>query len=229
MDYQRDSNNIPMNSQINNNMNNNMDNMNDTYIKNLHLNNNDNVMTNNNHNHNNQNQNQHFEKKSFVMNPNNNFADALKEINETKFNGTDLYEHKNTNVNDNESLINIITNEITNRLGNKQISTDMQEFKSNNIKSKGKEKIIEKITKNINATTKESKSIIEKIISYADVRDFVIIFVIFFLLSQDMIKDFFSEFVTYLDPDDEGKIGIKGVTAYGILLGVLFLVVRKFF
>jgi hypothetical protein len=216
-----------MNISNNSNNSNNMSgtNMNDTYMNNLHVNNN---------NMNNQNNQNNMNNRGFIENPNNNFADALKEINETKFNGTDLnYKQSGGSVSDNESLINTITNEISNRLGADKKISSINELKENiNNKEKNKEKnkpkTIEKMTKDSSSEVKKSNDIIEKILSYDDVRDFMIIFAVFFLLSQDMIKDFFSEYVTYLNPDDEGKIGVKGVFVYGVLLAVLFLVIRKF-
>jgi hypothetical protein len=43
-----------------------------------------------------------------------------------------------------------------------------------------------------------------------------------------MIKDFFSKYFNSLNPDDEGKIGIGGVIIYGLILTVLFMIIKKF-
>lgn len=60
-------------------------------------------------------------------------------------------------------------------------------------------------------------------------KDFLVLFILYFVLSQEMIKDFFAKYFSSLNPDYEGKIGIQGVIIYGLLLTVLFMVVRKFF
>mgnify|MGYP001079734373 CR=1 FL=1 len=60
-------------------------------------------------------------------------------------------------------------------------------------------------------------------------KDFLVLFILYFVLSQEMIKDFFSKYFSSLNPDYEGKIGVQGVIIYGLVLTVLFMVVRKFF
>lgn len=60
-------------------------------------------------------------------------------------------------------------------------------------------------------------------------KDFLIIFILYFVLSQEMIKDFFAKYFSSLNPDYEGKIGIQGVIIYGLILTVLFMVIRNFF
>lgn len=58
-------------------------------------------------------------------------------------------------------------------------------------------------------------------------KDFLVLFIIYFILSQEMIKDFFSKYFNCLNPDTEGKVGIQGVIIYGLILTVLFMLVRK--
>ena len=60
-------------------------------------------------------------------------------------------------------------------------------------------------------------------------KDFLVLFVLYFVLSQEMIKDFFAKYFSCLNPDDEGKIGIQGVIIYGLILTVLFMVIKKIF
>jgi len=60
-------------------------------------------------------------------------------------------------------------------------------------------------------------------------KDFIILFGIYFILSQEMIKDFIARYFSCLNPDDEGKIGVQGVILYGLLLTVLYMIIRKFF
>ena len=59
-------------------------------------------------------------------------------------------------------------------------------------------------------------------------KDFLILFILYFVLSQEMIKDFFSKYFNSLNPDEEGKIGISGVIIYGLILTVLFMIIKKF-
>jgi hypothetical protein len=61
-----------------------------------------------------------------------------------------------------------------------------------------------------------------------NLKEFVLLFSIYFVLSQDMVKDFFAKYLTWLNPDEEGKVDLKGIMVYGLLLSVLFLIIRKF-
>jgi hypothetical protein len=62
-----------------------------------------------------------------------------------------------------------------------------------------------------------------------DYKDFLILFILYFILSQEMIKDFFAKYFNCLNPDDEGKINIQGVIIYGLILTIFFMLVKKFF
>lgn len=62
-----------------------------------------------------------------------------------------------------------------------------------------------------------------------DYKDFLILFILYFILSQEMIKDFFAKYFNCLNPDDEGKINIQGVIVYGLILTIFFMLVKKFF
>ena len=59
--------------------------------------------------------------------------------------------------------------------------------------------------------------------------DFLILFIIYFVLSQEMIKDFFGKYFLSLNPDSEGKVGMQGIIIYGLILTILFMIIRKFF
>lgn len=60
-------------------------------------------------------------------------------------------------------------------------------------------------------------------------KDFLILFILYFVLSQEMIKDFFAKYFSSLNPDFEGKISVQGVIIYGLILTVLFMLIRKIF
>ncbi|AYV80148.1 MAG: hypothetical protein Gaeavirus12_6 [Gaeavirus sp.] len=61
-----------------------------------------------------------------------------------------------------------------------------------------------------------------------NIRDFVLLFGLYFMLSQEMIKDFFGQYFTSLNPDDTGKVNVKGVIIYGLILTVAYMVLKKF-
>lgn len=169
----------------------------------------------------------------------NDFSGMMRNINNSQLENESKYSK------DNESLLNKITNEIVNKLGPKKYLGKIEDTENNinegvkNIedavntikKLKNKEnKNISKFT-NINkensSNNKKDESFIEKIINYYDAMDFLIIFVIFFMLSQEMIKDFISSYISWINPDNEGKVGVGGVLAYGVILGLMFIVTRK--
>lgn len=60
-------------------------------------------------------------------------------------------------------------------------------------------------------------------------KDFLILFILYFILSQEMIKDFFAKYFNCLNPDEEGKIGVQGVIIYGLILATLFIIFKKMF
>ena len=60
-----------------------------------------------------------------------------------------------------------------------------------------------------------------------NIKDFALLFGIYFLLSQEMVKDLFSQYFTSLNADDSGKVHVKGVIIYGLILTVLFMVLKK--
>ena len=60
-----------------------------------------------------------------------------------------------------------------------------------------------------------------------NLKEFIILFGIYFLLSQEMVKDLFGQYFTSLNPDDSGKVHVKGVIIYGLILTVLFMVLKK--
>jgi hypothetical protein len=58
-------------------------------------------------------------------------------------------------------------------------------------------------------------------------KEFIILFGIYFLLSQEMVKDLFAQYFTSLNPDDSGRVHVKGVIIYGLILTVLFMILKK--
>jgi hypothetical protein len=60
-----------------------------------------------------------------------------------------------------------------------------------------------------------------------NLKEFIILFGVYFLLSQEMVKDLFAQYFTSLNPDDSGRVHVKGVIIYGLILTILFMVLKK--
>jgi len=60
-----------------------------------------------------------------------------------------------------------------------------------------------------------------------NLKEFIILFGVYFLLSQEMIKDLFAQYFTSLNPDDTGRVNVKGVIIYGLILTVLYMIMKK--
>jgi lysyl-tRNA synthetase class I len=136
---------------------------------------------------------------------------------------------KNNN-DDNETLIKSITKEILNNLQDQEQECDdcddcneIEDFKSSSKKEKMKNL---KSSKSKEAFNNYYGVVFDKCYG---IKDFVLLFSIYFLLSQDMIKDFFSKYFTSLNADSEGKVNVQGVIIYGLILTVLFTMTRKLF
>jgi hypothetical protein len=107
---------------------------------------------------------------------------------------------------------------------------------SSNSKSKKKEKFDSLINDKIENFVDEQfpiKGSGKTIMSYVfddcfGIKDFILLFSIYFILSQDMIKDLFSSYFTSLNPDEDGKVGVKGVILYGLILTIVFMIFKKY-
>jgi hypothetical protein len=60
-----------------------------------------------------------------------------------------------------------------------------------------------------------------------NLKEFIILFGVYFLLSQEMVKDLFAQYFTSLNADDSGRVHVKGVIIYGLILTILFMVLKK--
>jgi hypothetical protein len=60
-----------------------------------------------------------------------------------------------------------------------------------------------------------------------NLKEFIILFGVYFLLSQEMVKDLFAQYFTSLNPDDNGRVHVKGVIIYGLILTVLYMILKK--
>ena len=58
------------------------------------------------------------------------------------------------------------------------------------------------------------------------IKDAGLIWVIYLVLSINIVKNFIAKYMSVLNPNEEGVVSFKGVAAYGLLLALLFLVVK---
>lgn len=168
--------------------------------------------------------------------------------NDNNSNKINLY---NTNLSDedNTSLIKSLTKEIINNLKENNIDLSDNLSMSSKSKSSKNKKTDNDIINTILPTipTSNIKTLIENYTSSSsspsslnlvstfydkcsnNLRDFFILFILYFVLSQEMIKDFFGKYFTNLNPDSEGKFDVQGVIIYGLILSILFVVIRNLF
>jgi hypothetical protein len=187
------------------------------------------------------------------MNYNNNLNATIEDISLEGTNINDLtkmnYSSKKPKM-INKNMLKTITNEIISNL--KESSQDENNLencldddiededeifddKKHKKKNKNKEKLDEIIKDNIEnfvedkIPVKNSKNMLSYLFDDCfGVKDFILLFSIYFILSQDMIKDLFSGYFTCINPDDEGKVGVKGVIVYGLILTIIFMLSKKY-
>jgi len=192
------------------------------------------------------------------MNYNNNLNDLIEDISLDGTNINDLpkisYAPRKPNIL-NKNMIKNITNEIiTNLKDDSQDETirsshsrDENDYLDNNITEqeqqydnkkksiKNKEKLDNIIKDNLEnfvedkIPVKNSKNFLSYIFDDCfGIKDFILLFSIYFILSQDMIKDLFAGYFTCLNPDEEGKVGVKGIIVYGLILTTIFMLSKKY-
>jgi hypothetical protein len=185
-------------------------------------------------------------------NLNNNLNSPIEDISLEGTNINDLtkmnYTSKKPNL-INKNILKTITNEIISNLKessqdedypDKVLDDDIEDeeelfYNKKNKKKKNKEKLDELIKDNIEnfvedtIPVKNSKNVLSYLFDDCfGVKDFILLFSIYFILSQDMIKDLFSSYFTCLNSDDEGKVGVKGVIVYGLILTIIFMLSKKY-
>jgi hypothetical protein len=191
------------------------------------------------------------------MNYNNNLNNNLNAtIEDISLEGTNINDLTKMNYSSkkpkmiNKNMLKTITNEIISNLKeSSQDENNLENCLDNNIededeifddkkhkkKNKNKEKLDEIIKDNIEnfvedkIPVKNSKNMLSYLFDDCfGVKDFILLFSIYFILSQDMIKDLFSGYFTCINPDDEGKVGVKGVIVYGLILTIIFMLSKKY-
>ena len=58
------------------------------------------------------------------------------------------------------------------------------------------------------------------------IKDAGLIWIIYLVLSINLVKNFIANYMTVLNPNEEGVVSFKGVATYGLLLALLFLVIK---
>ena len=185
---------------------------------------------NNNMQNNNQNNNQN---KEFIKSITKEIINNLKE-NNISFDGDTNRSQKSNKSNyydDSESSESIDKylekdSDFNSNIKKNKYSKDCKDNKEN-IKNVIKENFEDMVESN--SPLKNSKGFMNYIFDDCfNFKDFLLLFSIYFILSQDMIKDVFSQYFTSINPDDYGRVGAKGVIIYGLILTILFMVSRKF-
>ncbi len=180
---------------------------------------------------------------------NDNLINMANSIDPNSLNGTTLDDNndmgkmfvsKNKN-NDNKSLIKSLTKEIINNLKENNMSL----YDNSSINSRTKrlnddneeeDNITNYSSSNNSSSSKQKKHKKKKEIDIKEkIEDFVVggespdttNYVQWFFDDCFNYKDFFSKYFTSLNPDNEGKVGVQGVIIYGLVLTILFMVIRK--
>ncbi len=188
-------------------------------------------------------------------NPNSNANMDMISLNSNDYNGTSLHDLSGDNkYEDNNSLIKSLTKEIINNLKENNIdiydNLTARKYDDLDSESSGKKKKKKKKHKKDKDLDFDHEPVKEELQDYVldsnpvpatnsylswlfdngiDYKDFLILFILYFILSQEMIKDFFAKYFNCLNPDDEGKINIQGVIVYGLILTIFFMLIKKLF
>ena len=151
---------------------------------------------------------------------------AREIINGLKENNMSLYDNSSINSYKKNDSEDYVRNEHTK-------DREKDNYSTSSTKSKNKvNKIAETIedfvidTKSSNTYSNYAGWFFDECFNY---KDFLILFILYFVLSQEMIKDFFAKYFSSLNYDDEGKIGVQGVIIYGLILTILFMLIKKLF
>ena len=188
-----------------------------------------NFYENNENNGNNQNGNNNLPN---MDNINNNLLNIANNIDNLSLDGLNLSNYNNSDfkikdkISENNTLIKTLTKEIINNIkDDDNLSSKISNKISNKTDKKKKQKEEEKIENFV--VEDNNNSYLGNLINGENLKDFIIIFVLYFLLSQEMIKDFFGNYFTSLNPDDEGKVNVQGVIIYGLIFSFLFIIIKR--
>lgn len=60
-------------------------------------------------------------------------------------------------------------------------------------------------------------------------KEMLLILIIYIILSQNLVKGFFGKYIKYINPANDGNVPFIGIVIYGIILAVIYIVLKKLF
>jgi len=148
-----------------------------------------------------------------LTNQNNSIHKLVKKINDNdKIQKLKKIKKENNDDDDNDNNIDIDDNDID----------DIDDIDDNN-KKKYIKKDIKKNKRNKNNITKKEKDIFQ---IPELIKDAGLIWIIYLVLSINIIKNFVAQYLTVLNPNEEGVVSFKGVAIYGFLLAIMYIVIK---
>lgn len=61
-----------------------------------------------------------------------------------------------------------------------------------------------------------------------NLRELVLLFALYFVMSQEMVRDFFAGYFSSLNPDAEGNVRVQAILTYGLIFTLLFFILKLF-
>jgi hypothetical protein len=118
-----------------------------------------------------------------------------------------------------DEYIKNISKEILDGLENQNISLDERMPKKSKEPKNSNEKDIHEKKHFINSFFKTHAQ---------NIKDFFIIVVAYIILSTETARTFIGSYVSCINPNEEGVVGFNGILTYGIILALLFIIIRIF-
>jgi hypothetical protein len=138
------------------------------------------------------------------------------------------------------NLVNEINNNITNKKGKKTKNNDKDNNINDNVdnidNNDNNDNIHniddnnnEKKSTKINNKKKSKKNIHICNVPMEDyLYDFILLFVIFMLMSQDFVKNFIGTYLKIINVNEKGIVPVSGVAVYGIIFVTVFILSKIF-
>jgi hypothetical protein len=61
-----------------------------------------------------------------------------------------------------------------------------------------------------------------------DFKDPLLLLIIYFILSQAVIRQFFGNYISFINPGEDGVVSQIGIIIYGSIMILLFMLIKKF-
>lgn len=58
-------------------------------------------------------------------------------------------------------------------------------------------------------------------------KEFLLILLIYLILSQNFVKTFIGKYIKYVNPNDDGTVSFSGLVIYGTILAVIYLIFKR--